>query len=83
MPSSSRAATRPCMQTLPVVGWVVPVISLSRVLLPAPLMPIMPTASPGATWKLMSCSTHLRLWRWRANGSIHSARRDQRVGYCL
>ena len=34
-------------RTLPVVGWVVPVIILSKVLLPAPLMPMMPTASPG------------------------------------
>jgi hypothetical protein len=49
MPSSSSAATRPVMVTLPVVGWAVPVISLSSVLLPAPLMPMMPTASPGAS----------------------------------
>ena len=47
MPSSSSAATRPVTDTRPSVGWVVPVIILSSVLLPAPLMPTMPTASPG------------------------------------
>ena len=68
-------------------GWVilgvVPVIIFSSVLLPAPLMPITPTASPGRIWKLMSCSTHFRLCRGLENGVIHSRRRAQRVGYCL
>jgi len=32
------------MLTLPVVAWVVPVMILSSVLLPAPLTPMMPTA---------------------------------------
>ena len=63
MPSSSSAATRPVMCTPPVVGCVVPVIIFSSVLLPAPLMPMMPTASPGLTVKLMFCKTHLRAWR--------------------
>ena len=82
MPSSSSAATRPLTLTLPVVGWVVPVISLSSVLLPAPLMPMIPTAWPGSRAKEMSCSTHFREWRGRAKGSTHSARRCQRDGYC-
>jgi hypothetical protein len=57
MPSSSIAATRPPMVTLPVLGAAVPVISLSSVLLPAPLMPMMPTASPGWTSKSMPRNT--------------------------
>ncbi len=83
MPSSSSAATRPVMWTEPVVGCVVPVIILSSVLLPAPLMPMMPSARPGSTEKEMSCNTHLSVWCWRENGNNHSARRDQRVRYCL
>ncbi|MCY1363922.1 hypothetical protein D9M69_507040 [compost metagenome] len=47
MPSSSSAATRPCKWMSPQVGWVVPVIIFNSVLLPAPLTPTMPTASPG------------------------------------
>ena len=82
MPSSSSAATRPSMKTEPVVGCVVPVMSFSSVLLPAPLMPMRPTASPGLTEKPTSRSTHFSLWRGR-RGNTHSARRDQRVGYCL
>jgi hypothetical protein len=50
----------PPASTVPVVGRVVPAIILSRVLLPAPLMPMMPTASPGAMSKLMSCSIQRR-----------------------
>ena len=45
-PNSSREATRPCTSTCPVVGAVIPVRSLSRVLLPAPFSPMMPTVEP-------------------------------------
>ena len=52
MPSSSSAATRPVMLTLPVVDSVVPTIIFSRVLLPAPLGPITPKISPSRTCRL-------------------------------
>ena len=80
MPSSSSAATRPCSRTSPSVARVVPVMILSSVLLPAPLKPTMPTASPGDTVKLMSRSAQLCWWRGAPKGSSHSASRDQRLG---
>ena len=83
MPSSSSAATRPPMDTLPCVGNVVPVIILSSVLLPAPLMPMMPSALPGSTVKLTSRSTHLSWCCAGTNGISHSASRAQRLRYCL
>ena len=83
MPSSSMAATRPCTCTLPVVGSVVPVIIFSKVLLPAPLMPMRPTASPGVTVKLMSCRIQCSVWRVPPKGSSHSANRARRLGYFL
>src|SRR3546814_19506675 len=83
MPNSSMAATRPVSATDPVVGCVVPVIIFNKVLLPAPLMPIMPTASPEPTAKLTSRMTHLSVCRVFLPGSTHSARRPQRLGYCL
>ena len=47
VPTSSRLATRPWMSIVPVVGPVIRVRSLSSVLLPAPLRPMIPTTSPG------------------------------------
>ncbi len=38
----------PTAATVPVVGSMIPAISLSRVLLPDPLRPIRPTDSPGS-----------------------------------
>ncbi len=64
---------RPSVATLPTVGCEVPVISFSRVLLPAPLMPIKPTDSPGLMSMSMSCSTHFNSWRRRLDGDSHSA----------
>ena len=83
MPSSSNAATRPCICTEPVVGWVVPVISLSKVLLPAPLTPRMPTDSPSVTLNEMSLSTQVKVWRGAVPGLAHSSRRPNRDGYRL
>ena len=54
LPSSSRAAIRPCVSTLPSVGWSVPVTICSRVDFPAPLRPMIPTHSPFRTSKSMS-----------------------------
>ena len=55
-PSSSSAATRPCTVTRPRVGVSKRVASLSSVLLPEPLAPMTPSASPGATAKVTSRS---------------------------
>ena len=57
-PSSSRAETRPCTRTWPLVGSRMRVISLSAVLLPDPLAPMMPKQSPGSTSKLTSRRAH-------------------------
>src|SRR5688572_25853058 len=57
MPSSSIAAMRPPLSITPVVGNVVPVISFRSVLLPAPFWPMIATASPASTEKLISLST--------------------------
>src|SRR4051812_43205285 len=74
-PSSRSAATRPCTVTRPWVGVSKRVASLSRVLLPEPLAPMTPRASPGATAKVTSrsaqnSSRQPRRWkRWtRASG---------------
>ena len=48
-PSSISAATRPRTSTVPAVGRVIPVTSLSSVLLPEPLRPITPTLDPRRT----------------------------------
>ena len=47
-PSSSSDATRPPTATCPRVGLMIPATSLSSVVLPEPLRPTSPTASPGA-----------------------------------
>src|SRR5512135_3658663 len=49
VPTSSRLAIRPWMSIAPVVGRVIRVRSLSSVLLPAPLRPMIPTTSP---WRI-------------------------------
>ena len=54
MPTSNKLATRPLMLILPVVGVVTLERIFSKVLLPAPLRPMMPTASPWLISKLMS-----------------------------
>ena len=46
VPTSSRAASRPLVRMLPDVGYVILDKILSRVLLPAPLRPMIPTISP-------------------------------------
>ena len=81
MPSSRRAATCPTICTCPVVGWIVPVISLSRVLFPAPLTPMMPIASPGCTLKERFCKTHRKWCLGLLKGTSHSSMRDHLVGY--
>ncbi len=55
-PSSSSAATRPLTATSPCVGASVPAMICSRVLLPLPFRPMMPTASPRSTVRLTSSS---------------------------
>ena len=45
-PSSSSDAMRPFVSTSPTVGRVMPVSSFSRVLLPAPFSPMIPTVAP-------------------------------------
>jgi hypothetical protein len=54
IPSSSIETTRPRMVTLPAVGWMTRARIFSNVLFPAPLRPMMPSTSPGATSKLTS-----------------------------
>ncbi len=83
MPSSSSAATRPATRISPQVGWVVPAIIFSRVLLPAPLTPTMPTASPGSMVNSTSRRIQCRWWRRGLKGTSHSNNRLQRLGYCL
>ena len=80
MPSSSSAATRPCICTLPSVGVVVPVTIFSNVLLPAPLRPMMPSACPCGTRKSRPRKIHSSSWRGAALGRSHSAKRLQRDG---
>jgi hypothetical protein len=46
VPTSSRAATRPRVRLVPLVGVVMRMSTLSIVLFPAPLRPTIPTASP-------------------------------------
>ena len=58
MPNSRMVATVPLFCTQPADGEITSTIILSRVLLPAPLRPINPTASPGRIAKLTSLSTH-------------------------
>ena len=48
-PSSISAETRPCTFTLPLVGFVMPATSLSIVLFPEPLLPMMPNVRPPVT----------------------------------
>src|SRR5580704_10883172 len=48
-PSSRRPASLPRTATSPVVGWSTPQMHLSRVDLPEPLRPRMPTVSPSFT----------------------------------
>ncbi len=45
---------RPCTETVPLVGSRMRVISLRQVLLPVPLEPMMPKASPRSTERLTS-----------------------------
>ncbi len=54
-PSPDSATRRPLTSTMPVVGCRMPAIMLRRVLLPAPLLPMMPRVVPGSTSKSMSC----------------------------
>lgn len=56
VPTSSRLPTRPARSARPRVGAVIRVRIFSRVDLPAPLRPMMPSAVPGATSKLTSAS---------------------------
>ena len=56
-PSSIRLETLPRIVMLPSSGYMIRVRSLRVVLLPQPLWPIRPTASPFRTLKLMSFST--------------------------
>jgi len=58
VPTSSRLATRPLMVTRPVVGSVIRLKIFNSVLFPAPLRPMMPTASPRRISKLTSLSAH-------------------------
>ena len=51
VPTSSSEPTRPRTRTWPSVGGVIRERILSRVDLPAPLRPMMPTTSPSATSK--------------------------------
>src|SRR5438874_5692112 len=60
VPTSSNDPTRPCNSAQPRVGLVMRDSTLSSVLLPAPLLPMMPTTSPGSTLKETSSSAHTR-----------------------
>ncbi len=62
VPTSSRLPTRPPSSIRPVVGAVIRLMILRRVLLPAPLRPMIPTTSPQLTskltsWRAWNCST--------------------------
>ena len=54
VPTSSSAATRPRVRETPAVGAVIPARILRMVLLPAPLRPTMPSASPSRDGELTS-----------------------------
>ncbi len=78
-PSSSIAATVPPSSTVPALGGMIPARSLSSVLLPDPLRPTMPIASPGATSSEMSCTaqkTSDRVRRRRRTVSLRVALRS-------
>ena len=68
-PTSISAASRPSSVMVPLVGAVMRESSLSSVLLPAPLWPMMPSVSPRATSKLTSFtaqkSSCARVPAWR------------------
>jgi hypothetical protein len=49
VPTSSSEPTRPRVRDTPSVGVVMPLITFSSVLLPAPLDPMMPSAVPSST----------------------------------
>ena len=49
MPTSSSEPTRPRVRDVPSVGVVMPLMTLSRVLLPAPFEPMIPSAVPSST----------------------------------
>ena len=73
MPTSSNEDTRPKISKRPRVGSVMRERILSSVLFPAPLRPIMPTASPRLISKLMSFkaqkSVGVRFWGDRGWGA--------------
>ena len=71
-PSSSSEPIRPPAATCPLVGLMIPATMRSSVVLPEPLRPISPTASPGATASETSCSA----WTSCAAGA---AARDEEV----
>ena len=60
-PSSSSAAMRPWVSTAPEVGGSTPAMICSNVLFPLPFRPMMPSASPRRSSKLMSCRAW---WMW-------------------
>jgi len=56
IPNSKTAAVDPLVSILPLSGLIMLAMSLSRVLLPLPLGPIMPRDSPCCSLKLTSLS---------------------------
>jgi hypothetical protein len=56
-PSPSVAMSTPPISMVPLVGWSMPAMRLSRVLLPEPEGPISATNSPAITSSWMSSST--------------------------
>ncbi|MDT4830779.1 hypothetical protein FQZ97_642550 [compost metagenome] len=55
--TGSRVTSAPAKATWPRSGATPPAIRLNSVLLPAPFGPMMPSASPGASARLMSSVT--------------------------
>src|SRR3982750_1352498 len=63
-PTSTRAASRPRIVISPRGGVVIPDRSFRIVVLPAPLWPTTPSASPRFTSKLTSRRAHISAERW-------------------
>src|SRR5262245_10566851 len=70
VPTSSRLPTRPYRSTSPSVISVIRDRIFNRVLFPAPLLPMSPSASPRYTSKLMSLSAQNSSRSARANGRL-------------
>src|SRR5213082_4221664 len=85
-PNSSNAAIRPSCHTSPCVGSSVPAIICSRVDLPHPFGPMMPTVEPLSISKPTFCNAQNSLWRRKRPRVKDSLRRSPGrayVRYCF